>query len=215
MIASPGDSLREGERAGAFGHDWKPTPVDRFGQWLSAIRVRRALHGVAGKALCDVGCGYHADLVRSMLDEAASVTLVDLAISPALKSHPRVRALEGTLPAVLEQIPTASLDAVICNNVLEHLWEPEHALRHVRRALSSGGTAFVNVPSWRGRFFLETAAFRLKVVPASEMDDHKRYYSANELWALLVRGGFRPSEIVACKAHKFGLNIFAECKASR
>lgn len=203
---------REGDRASSLGQDWEPTRLHRVGQWLSTVRVRRLLGEVAGKAVCDVGCGYRADVTRSMLDLVASATLVDLAIAPELKRHPHVIAIEGTLPAALEQIPTESLDAVVCNNILEHLWEPEEALHHVRRALRKGGCAFFNVPSWRGRWFLETAAFRLRIVPAEEMNDHKRYYSPNELWALLVRGGFRPIEIGACRTHKLGLNVFAECR---
>jgi SAM-dependent methyltransferase len=179
---------------------------------LSARRIRRAVHGFAGKAIGDFGCGYNADLVRSVLPEVASAILVDLAIAPDLTSHSNVTAIEGKLPDALESVPPQSLDAVICNNVLEHLWEPQRALQHIRRCLREGGIAFLNVPSWRGRFFLETAAFRLHVVPAEEMDDHKRYYSPDELWTLLVESGFRPREIVRCRSHKFGLNTFAECR---
>ena len=203
---------QEGHREKAFGQDYRSTPVDRFGQWLSQRRIRRALGGLAGKDIGDFGCGFNADLVRSTLKEVASATLVDLAIAPDLKAKSNVTAIEGKLPDVLEQVPSESLDAVICNNVLEHLWEPQRAVRHIRRALRKNGVAFLNVPSWRGRFFLETAAFRLHLAPAEEMDDHKRYYSTNELWTLLVESGFRPMEIVACRSHKFGLNTFAECK---
>ncbi len=199
-------------REKSFGQDYRPTPVDRFGQWLSVRRIRRAVHGFRGKAIGDIGCGFHADLLRSVLAEVEAATLVDLAIAPDLKALPNVTAIEGRLPEVLERVEPQSLDAVICNNVLEHLWEPRRALEGIRRSLRSGGIAFVNVPSWRGRFFLETAAFRLHLAPAEEMDDHKRYYSPNELWTLLVESGFRPIEIVACRSHKFGLNTFAEWK---
>ena len=203
---------REGDRAKPFGLDYRPTPVDRFGQWLSARRLRRAIGGFHGKSIGDFGCGYNADLVRAALPELASATLVDLSIAPDLARLPNVIAIEGRLPEALEAVPPQSLDAVICNNVLEHLWEPEAVLQHVRRALRPGGLAFVNVPSWRGRFFLETAAFRLHLAPAAEMDDHKRYYTPNELWMLLVESGFRPSEIAACRSHKFGLNTYALCR---
>jgi len=208
----PETTRREGDREKPFGLDYSPTPVDRFGQWLSGRQLRRAIGGFRGKAIGDFGCGYDADLVRSVLPEVASATLVDLSISPALKAQPNVTAFEGVLPDVLEQVPSQSLDAIICNNVLEHLWHPEPVLRHIRRALRTGGVAFVNVPSWRGRFFLETAAFRLNLAPAAEMDDHKRYYSPNELWRLLVESGFRPREIRSCGTHKFGLNTYAACR---
>jgi hypothetical protein len=68
-----------------------------------------------------------------------------------------------------------------------------------------------NVPSWRGKKFLEYSAFRLGLSPKDEMDDHKAYYDVKDLWPLLVRAGFLPSGI-QCFPHKFGLNTFAVCK---
>ena len=79
--------------------------------------------------------------------------------------------------------------------------------------LAPGGTAMFNVPTWRGKWFLELAAFRLGVSHADEMDDHKTYYDPRDLWPLLVRAGFRPSEI-RCHRHKFGLNTFAICRTT-
>jgi SAM-dependent methyltransferase len=100
---------------------------------------------------------------------------------------------------------------VLCLSVLEHLWEPDDALREIHRLLAPGGVALINVPSWRGKWFLEFAAFRLGVSPAEEMDDHKRYYDPSELWPMLVRAGFKPSGI-RCRRHKFGMNTFAVCR---
>jgi 2-polyprenyl-3-methyl-5-hydroxy-6-metoxy-1,4-benzoquinol methylase len=117
----------------------------------------------------------------------------------------------GVLPEVLHQIDSASLDAVICNNVLEHLWDRQSLAAHVRRVLRPNGRAFINVPSWRGKWFLETAAFRLGLTSRFEIDDHKAYFDRHELWKLLVESGFRPSEI-RCRSHKFGLNTYAVCR---
>jgi hypothetical protein len=68
-----------------------------------------------------------------------------------------------------------------------------------------------NVPSWRGKWFLEYSAFRLGLSPKDEIDDHKTYYDVKDFWPLLVRAGFRPSGI-RCFSHKFGLNTFAVCR---
>jgi len=159
----------------------------------------------------DVGCGYHASVARSLLPEVASIALVDVAISPALHSHPKVHAIEGSLPGALREIPDGSQDLVICNSVLEHLWEPLETLREVWRVLAPGGLTVVNVPSWRGKRFLEFSAFRLGTSPADEMQDHKAYYDPRDLWPILVRAGFAPRDI-QCLRHKFGLNTFAACR---
>jgi hypothetical protein len=44
------------------------------------------------------------------------------------------------------------------------------------------------------------------------MNDHKMYYDVRDLWPLLVRAGFLPSDI-RCFPHKLGLNTFAVCRA--
>jgi 2-polyprenyl-3-methyl-5-hydroxy-6-metoxy-1,4-benzoquinol methylase len=195
----------------AYGQDHALTAVDRFGVWLSSRRVRRTVGSFSGLRVVDIGCGYHATVARSLLPAVASMTLVDVAISPVLHHHPKVRAIEGRLPEALGEIQDGSQDLVICNSVLEHLWEPAETLREVWRILAPGRMALVNVPSWRGKRYLEFSAFRLGMSPADEMQDHKAYYDPRDLWPLLVRAGFSPRDI-RCVRHKFGLNTFAACR---
>lgn len=198
-------------RTESFGQARAPTVVDRFGVWLSAVQVKRRAE-VAGKRLGDFGCGYQATLSRSLLDEAAHVTLVDVALADDLRQHAKVTAIEGGLPASLSLVADASLDVVLCLSVLEHLNEPEETLAHFRRVIAPGGTVLLNVPSWRGKTYLELSAFRLGMSPKEEMDDHKMYYDPKDLWPMLVKAGFKPSQLQVF-THKFGLNTFAVCKA--
>jgi SAM-dependent methyltransferase len=198
-------------RSRSFGQDYTPTAVDRFGVWLSARRMRSASGGFDGKRVADVGCGYHAVFARTLLPRVRSLVLIDIALSPDLKAEQKVEAIEGRLPGVLEAIPSASLDVVMCNSVLEHLWKPGDAIAELHRVTVPDGVVLINVPSWRGKWCLELAAFRLGVSPADEMNDHKTYYDPRDLWPLLRRAGFRPDHI-RCFRHKFGLNTFAVCR---
>jgi SAM-dependent methyltransferase len=198
-------------RQRAYGQGYQPTIVDRFGVWLSARQIRRYVPQLAGKRVGDFGCGYQAAFARTILPEITQAVLVDSALAPDLKLLPNVTALEGTLPQVLEQVPAESLDIVLCISVLEHLWEPLPVLRECLRTVHSEGVCLFNVPSWRGKKFLEYSAFRLKLSPKDEMDDHKTYYDVKDFWPLLVQAGFLPSGI-SCFAHKFGLNTFAVCR---
>ena len=200
-------------RAESFGQGYAPSRVDRFGVWLSARQITRWVPDWKGKRIADLGCGFHAAFTRTVLDQVEQAILVDVAIADELKANPRVRAIEGTLPASLVDIETASLDVVVIVSVLEHLWEPQQTLTEIRRTLRSGATCLVNVPSWRGKRYLELSAFRLGLSPSAEMDDHKAYYDPRDLWPLLVKAGFQPSRI-RCFSHKFGLNTFAVCRAA-
>ena len=198
-------------RARSFGQDGELSVVDRFGIWLSERAIRRHVESFAGLRVGDFGCGYDARFVRTVLDEVREAVLVDVALAPDLVADPRVRAIEGRLPDALDELEDASLDVALCISTLEHLSEPDRALRSFRRVLRPGGVCLVNVPSWRGKRFLELSAFRLHLSPAAEMDDHKRYYDPRDLWPMLVAAGFLPSGI-KCSRHKFGLNTFAACR---
>ncbi|MCH7831921.1 MAG: methyltransferase domain-containing protein [Proteobacteria bacterium] len=198
-------------RQGSYGQTRQPTLVDRFGIWLSARRIRAYAGNPSGKRIGDFGCGHDARIARSFLTSADHLVLVDLSVSPELKENPKVTAIEGELPDALRTLPDASLDIILCNSVLEHLWAPLDAVTAFHRLLTPDGVALINVPSWRGKWFLEFAAFKLKVSTIEEMDDHKAYYDPRDLWPMLVEAGFKPSKIT-CFRHKFGLNTFAVCR---
>jgi SAM-dependent methyltransferase len=200
------------EREHAYLQKENATVVDRFGVWLSGRQIRRYVPGFAGKRVGDFGCGYDAAFARTIAGEVASLVLIDVALADDLKADGRVRAIEGRLPDALAPLPAASLDVVLIVSVLEHVADPAGLLREVKRLLAPGGVALVNVPSWRGKKFLEFSAFRLGLSPAAEMDDHKMYYDVRDLWPMLVAAGFRPSRI-RCFPHKFGLNTFAVCES--
>ncbi len=198
-------------RQRAYGQDHAFTKVDRFGVWLSSRQINRHIPTFANQRVADIGCGYQARFARTLLDRVQHLTLLDVALDPSLKADPKVTAIEGVLPDALSLIPKGGVDILICNSVLEHLWDPSRALAEFHRTLAVGGMALINVPSWRGKYFLELSAFRLGRSPAEEMNDHKMYYDPRDLWPLLVKAGFMPRDI-RCFRHKFGLNTFAVCK---
>jgi len=88
------------------------------------------------------------------------------------------------------------------------LQDPLLVIESARRMLKPSGVLLINVPTWRGKSFLEFSAFRLGLSPKLEMDDHKMYYDKRDLWPLLVRVGFKPS-LIKLRYHKLGLNLFA------
>jgi SAM-dependent methyltransferase len=205
-------SADRADRQIAFGETRALTSVDRFGVWLSSVAVRR--HASFRNArVGDFGCGYEAALARTQLDVVAGAVLVDVSLAPDLVAHPKVTAIEGSIPDVLPTIPSASLDVTLCLSVLEHLWDPQSALCELRRVTAPRGIVLVNVPSWLGKRALELSAFRLGLSPREEMDDHKWYFDPTDLWPMLVRAGFQPSAI-HCRRHKFGLNTFAACRVT-
>ncbi len=194
-------------RQEAYGQH-KLTWVDRFGVYLSKRRILHHLPKQTDLSVLDLGCGYQATLLRALLPYSASGLGVDVRISSEARAVDKLSFIESSIETALPDLEDGRFDVVLLISVLEHLWEPLPMLEHCRRVLRPGGVLFVNVPTWRGKFFLELSAFRLGLSPALEMDDHKMYYDKPDLWPMLVRSGFKPSRL-RLRYHKFGLNLFA------
>jgi ubiquinone/menaquinone biosynthesis C-methylase UbiE len=103
-----------------------------------------------------------------------SATTVEL----ARHLHPQARAdfRVGSLPDL--PLPSTSVDAAICLEVLEHLDNDKTALRELRRVLRPGGLLIVSVPQ---TFYWP--AYR-------ELIGHLRHYTAKSLRGLLREEGF-------------------------
>jgi len=202
-------SDRATESYGQRGVTW----VDRFGVWLSTRAIRRQLPAGSGLRVLELGCGYRATQLLALRDRLSEGVGVDFKIAPELRTTPGLILHEGPIEDTLEKFSAGSFDVVLVISVLEHLHEPLAALEAANRLLKPGGVLLINVPTWRGKFWLEFSAFRLGLSPKVEMDDHKMYYDKRDLWPLLVRAGFRPSAI-DLSTHKFGLNLFAVVRKS-
>lgn len=100
---------------------------------------RVASQYLMGKML-DIGCGVkpYAAMMRPFVTEHIGV---DHEGSLHSKGNVDLLGTAYNIPA-----PDASFDSAICTSVLEHLEEPEQALRECYRVLKSGGVAIYSVP---------------------------------------------------------------------
>jgi SAM-dependent methyltransferase len=156
----------------------------------------------------ELGCGFRATQLMALSPRLKHGTGVDFQLAPQLASLPNFTFHEGTIEETLPKLAGQTFDAVLLISVLEHLRDPLLVISAVRDLLDWSGIVLINVPTWRGKAFLEFSAFRLGLSPKVEMDDHKMYYDKRDLWPLLVRAGFKPS-LIQLRYHKFGLNLFA------
>jgi 2-polyprenyl-3-methyl-5-hydroxy-6-metoxy-1,4-benzoquinol methylase len=189
------------------------TVVDRFGVLLSRRRIRNAIRGYDSPDVLDIGCGHHATQLRDLAPHIHSGVGIEKNVSDEAKAVPNLRFIEDGAERALPALEPSSFDVVMMISVLEHVWEPLEVLRACRRVLRPKGSLVLNVPNWRGKTFLELSAFRLKLTTPEGVEDHKTYYDKRDLWPLLVRSGFMPSQI-RMGYHKFGLNLFAVARMS-
>jgi 2-polyprenyl-3-methyl-5-hydroxy-6-metoxy-1,4-benzoquinol methylase len=191
----------------AYGQQ-RLTFVDRAGVWLSQRAIRRHLPQRAGLEVLELGCGFRAAQLVALEDRLKHGVGVDFQVAPELRARQKFTFYEGTIEETLPKLAGQSFDAILLISVLEHLADPPLVIQSAREMLKPSGVLLINVPTWRGKSFLEFSAFRLGLSPKLEMDDHKMYYDQRDLWPLLIRAGFKPSEITL-RYHKFGLNLFA------
>jgi SAM-dependent methyltransferase len=111
---------------------------DYLGSQALSCAIQRAiateLRGRADLDVVDVGCGekpffpYFQPLVRSYL-------------GTEIRPGPGV---DRICPAERLDLPEASADVVVCFSVLEHVDDPEQAVRELRRILRPGGVVFAS-----------------------------------------------------------------------
>jgi SAM-dependent methyltransferase len=182
--------------------------ADRLGVWMSQRALRRHLPGRNNLEVLELGCGYRAAQLIALGPKLKRGVGVDFQIAPELHALEKFAFHEGTIEEALPKLESEKMDVVMLISVLEHLAEPASVIQAAWRLLRPSGLLLVNVPTWLGKRFLELSAFRLGLSPKVEMDDHKMYYGKRDLWPILVRAGFKPSQI-RLRYHKFGLNLFA------
>jgi SAM-dependent methyltransferase len=182
--------------------------VDRFGVWLSQRAIRHELPRRADLEVLELGCGFRAAQLVALAPRLRHGVGIDFQIAPELASLEKLTFHQGMIEEVVPRLVGQTFDAVLLISVLEHLRDPLVAIEAARSLLKGSGVLLINVPTWRGKSFIEFSAFRLGLSPKVEMDDHKMYYDKRDLWPLLVRAGFKPSRI-RLRYHKFGLNLFA------
>jgi SAM-dependent methyltransferase len=182
--------------------------VDRLGVWLSRRAISRELPNRSDLEVLELGCGFRAAQLVALAPRLRRGVGVDFQLAPELANLEKFTFHEGTIEETLLTLTAQTFDAVLLISVLEHLRDPLFVIEAVRGLLSPSGVLLINVPTWRGKAFLEFSAFRLGLSPKVEMDDHKMYYDKRDLWPLLVRAGFKPS-LIKLRYHKFGLNLFA------
>ena len=183
------------------------TLVDRFGVYLSRRQILSNLPARSRLVVLDLGCGYHAAHLRALYPYLASGVGIDVRISDDCKRIPQLEFIEATIGSALPTLSEGEFDLVLLISVLEHLPDPLQVLRECHRVMRHEAVLMINVPTWRGKTFLEFSAFRLGTSPPCEMDDHRMYYDVRDLWPILIQAGFKPSRI-RLRYHKFGLNLF-------
>lgn len=119
----------------------RPSEVDYALYWLAA-------EGIGG-AILDVGCG-SLRLLQAAAGRFKRRVGLDIAAMPVWEHHPDIESMvvdvdKGPLP-----YHDATFDAVTCLMVVEHVFDPYHVVRELRRVCRPEGRVVIGVPNLVG-----------------------------------------------------------------
>lgn len=183
---------------------WRGIDGWSFVRWVPEereISMRRLIQ--PGQRVLDVGCGdgsaYAQSLVKSGI-EVHGVDISDVAVAEAISRG--IQAVRGSMEEPLP-FPNNHFDAVLCIDMILHLFDPEFATQEMLRVLKPGGKLLIcvnNVGHWRNR---ADHLFYGHVSPMGSPLTSRRYpwrdpglrlFSSESLGNLLTDVGFRIEE---------------------
>lgn len=98
----------------------------------------------------------------------------------------------------MKEVSKSTFDIVICSHVLEHVTDPEKAMREIFRILTKSGVAIIMVPLfWDVKETVEdpshtTDALRLQFYG---QEDHVRLFTREDFLNRLINSGFNVKEL--------------------
>jgi 2-polyprenyl-3-methyl-5-hydroxy-6-metoxy-1,4-benzoquinol methylase len=193
------------ERPHAFGEQ-KYSLLDNVIFFLRKRQVVHSLPDLTSKTILDLGSGYDARLLMRLLAENSYAKAIgfDMAFSPELEKETRLTRIVTNLDELFP-LEDNSVDICISLAVIEHLNEPQQFLNEIFRVLKPGGTVALTTPGPTSKPLLEFLAFKLKVIDAAEILDHKNYFSSADLKRMFALAGFETNQIKA-QTFIFGMN---------
>ncbi len=149
-----------------------------------------------GSKVLDLGCG-DMGLSRLRPDYAWTGVDIDNTRTP--------QAIKHDLGVYPYPLTTCSFDAVVCTEVLEHLWAPEKTLAEIRRVLKPGGTFIVTVPNYDMIDAVLTGYKHLLYHPKRLFSvEHIRQYNVDSPTILLNDVGFKVQDVQGNSLHMSG-----------
>lgn len=162
-----------------------------------------------GTTVLDLGCGYDAEFLRTISPKIKLGIGFDISVKKK-EIAKNIKLFSKKINSKLK-LPKNYFDTITSLAVFEHLGKTQEVVNFSFNALRKGGTLAITTPNPKGKFLLEFLAFKLRLISQTEINDHKHYYSKNEIRKLFINAGFKKQNI-KISYFWFWCNILATAK---
>lgn len=163
---------------------------------MNTIKYRK-LKLETGQLLLDMGCGEGRHSIGALLETPANVIGLDLSFEDLNTAKSRLNDFDlsgcntfctfGVSNIKNIPIEDASLDAVMCSEVLEHVDSPKESIQELVRVLKPGGIMALSVP----RYLPELICWKLSKEYSKTPGGHVRIFKHSQLRDLAENNGLQ------------------------
>ena len=132
------------------------------------------------KIVLDFGCGSNFNQLKKLYQDCKRVTLVDRVSNDFKDDKITFINYQNDLDSLDRKIENNTYDCIILTAVIEHLDNPENVINVLKHKLNQNGFFFLTAPGKKSQVILEFLAYKLGLINADLVREHKRYYDRNE-----------------------------------
>lgn len=120
----------------------------------NAVTAMGGVSAFRGRSVLDVGCAYGGFLVAAR--EAGAARVVGIDIDPKLLDLARLQLTDHHVRAEIAQADITTngigkrfgtFDVVLCNDVIEHVFDPARCASNLASVMKPGGKVFLEIPN--------------------------------------------------------------------
>lgn len=184
--------------------EYKKGIIDLF---IEKVRTSKIIGDIKSHSvILDLGCGYEATFLNLISNKIKKGVGLDISVTP-IKTSANITLIKGKVDQDIK-LNSNQFDNITALATIEHVKNPNKMIKESYRLLKKGGVLSITTPSKYSKPILEFLAFKLKLISATEISDHKRYYDKNTLRDVLTQNGFKENKI-EIEYFELGVNILA------
>lgn len=174
-----------------------------FVKFFRVIRNKKVMKYVPKDSrVLDVGCGggfYLLDMTKNKIKSGVGI---DMAVKNIKSGNITIKNVK-----VFDKLnfPSKSFDVTTMIAFIEHIDKPEKILHECNRVLTKGGIIIITTPMAMAKPFWELLV-NFGLTEEKTTEDHKHYFSPDEIEKLLKKTGFR---VLVSKKFELGMNYIA------